>query len=725
MTVAHEAVHLEQFDRAAKGETPDLSPEEAEAKADRGEPGGASDAPILYEQGSPGEEGGPPLERVAEALARWTSISATTWSWFLPLLPASAVGALWTAAQLEGLYDDAVAAKDRFVTTTREILADLTESTQDQLREAGMPDWVVDTLLPLLVHITTAVVAAVPGVLLGLFLDIVAPWWGVFTEDLPKVYSGLKRAGSAVWNLDLAEGQAAATELEQSVLSAVGRFELALAVWLLIIGTLGGTAVGATAGGAGAGVATVGAGAAPGAAGGGAAGGGTAGGGVYAAMEALGVVLLVTQIASDLKAVVGSVLAWLYEDEETRSAGYLQDAILGGVRLGATVLMLLVAFAAIRVGQAVGKIARAVLDTKAAKDLMPNVSAQLAEWFGRGGAAQVAAKGSRQSAIQKTLSIDGRERKLTAALLPDGKRKLYLCTNPCPELLAQIRFAKQNASASDRAALEGLEKQVQALEASDLGDEAIEGLLAPIRQQLEGFNGSRLDWTSAGPVRAGQIDHAARIEAATALDGTKVDYGNPPPGYGFRGSANVPYRESGNVGRGYPKLTIRDKPPPPVYQVGAPTGPGEHLVGRTAASNPAHRLDQVPPVDEFPAWFNGLSEAEFGEVWADRYMRDVIETRLRSPGGYHEWFMVSRADKFQAWGVSPQEIWRFRTRTTELTWTVPDTGLPGSHGKVGSGQFHLELGLLIDKATTLAGLRAEIVKLAARWKVPNLPPIVP
>lgn len=56
---------------------------------------------------------------------------------------------------------------------------------------------------------------------------------------------------------------------------------------------------------------------------------------------------------------------------------------------------------------------------------------------------------------------------------------------------------------------------------------------------------------------------------------------------------------------------------------------------------------------------------------------------------------------------------------------MPDTGLPGSHGKVGSGQFHHELGLLIDKATTLAGLRAEIVKLAARWKVPNLPPIVP
>jgi len=34
--------------------------------------------------------------------------------------------------------------------------------------------------------------------------------------------------------------------------------------------------------------------------------------------------------------------------------------------------------------------------------------------------------------------------------------------------------------------------------------------------------------------------------------------------------------------------------------------------------------------------------------------------------------MVCKAPAFKKWGVSVQEIKRFRTKTAELKWTVPD-----------------------------------------------------
>jgi filamentous hemagglutinin len=69
------------------------------------------------------------------------------------------------------------------------------------------------------------------------------------------------------------------------------------------------------------------------------------------------------------------------------------------------------------------------------------------------------------------------------------------------------------------------------------------------------------------------------------------------------------------------------------------------------------------------------------------------------------------------------EIKRFRTRTTELTWIHPETGVPGGHGGDGSGLFHNELKAIIDNSSTLEEFNNAIIQLRDRWQIdPNLLP---
>lgn len=123
--------------------------------------------------------------------------------------------------------------------------------------------------------------------------------------------------------------------------------------------------------------------------------------------------------------------------------------------------------------------------------------------------------------------------------------------------------------------------------------------------------------------------------------------------------------------------------------------------------------------------FDNISPAEFAQIWSNPQAKAKIISVLRKPSGYHEWMMVSKADKFQKWGVKVDDIWSYRTRIKNLTWTVPNglanAGQKGWHGGKGSGAFHHELGQLIDNSKNLQEFRAGLIRLGQRWSIPNIP----
>nr|WP_312108601.1 hemagglutinin repeat-containing protein [Stenotrophomonas indicatrix] len=156
--------------------------------------------------------------------------------------------------------------------------------------------------------------------------------------------------------------------------------------------------------------------------------------------------------------------------------------------------------------------------------------------------------------------------------------------------------------------------------------------------------------------------------------------------------------------------------------------------GGAASEVPARSLDQllpdgkVPSVrnGEFNRWFDELSSKELEVLWENKRTRDAIEARIRQPGGLHEWCMVCRAPDFKGWGVSMDEIKRFRTKTKDLKWTNPADGKPGGHGGHGSGTFHNELGRIIDESKSLEEFNSGIIILRDRWKIdPALLPPLP
>jgi filamentous hemagglutinin len=128
----------------------------------------------------------------------------------------------------------------------------------------------------------------------------------------------------------------------------------------------------------------------------------------------------------------------------------------------------------------------------------------------------------------------------------------------------------------------------------------------------------------------------------------------------------------------------------------------------------------------FVAWFDDLSVEELDMLWSNPKIKGYIEDAIRAPGGYHEWCMVCRAPTFKQWGVSMAEIQRFRTKTKELKWIHPETGLKGGHGGDGSGKFHFELKNIIDNSKSLEEFNAQIIQLRDRWKIdPGLLPPLP
>ena len=138
---------------------------------------------------------------------------------------------------------------------------------------------------------------------------------------------------------------------------------------------------------------------------------------------------------------------------------------------------------------------------------------------------------------------------------------------------------------------------------------------------------------------------------------------------------------------------------------------------------------EVPSVRNgaFNEWFDNLSPRDLDQLWGDEQIRATIGRRIRQPGELHEWCMVCRTPTFKRWGVSMDELKRFRTGTEELVWTHPVTGVPGGHriGE-GSGDFHNELKAIIDNSQSLEQFNRGVTDLVQRWQIdPSLlPPLI-
>lgn len=81
--------------------------------------------------------------------------------------------------------------------------------------------------------------------------------------------------------------------------------------------------------------------------------------------------------------------------------------------------------------------------------------------------------------------------------------------------------------------------------------------------------------------------------------------------------------------------------------------------------------------------------------------------------------MVCKMPEIKRWGISVDEVKRFRTQIKELAWIHPDTGVPGMHGGDGSGVFHIELGNIIDSSTSVGESNEGVIALVERWSVPQ------
>ncbi|MGX7203555.1 T7SS effector LXG polymorphic toxin, partial [Enterococcus plantarum] len=106
---------------------------------------------------------------------------------------------------------------------------------------------------------------------------------------------------------------------------------------------------------------------------------------------------------------------------------------------------------------------------------------------------------------------------------------------------------------------------------------------------------------------------------------------------------------------------------------------------------------KIPSVrnNEFNKWFDNLTSEQLEKLWKNTELRKKIEDRIRRPGGYHEWHLVSRTPTFKKWGVSMDDIKELRTLTKDVEFVNPS----GWHGGRGSTKAHNEILKIIDNAT--------------------------
>jgi hypothetical protein len=148
---------------------------------------------------------------------------------------------------------------------------------------------------------------------------------------------------------------------------------------------------------------------------------------------------------------------------------------------------------------------------------------------------------------------------------------------------------------------------------------------------------------------------------------------------------------------------------------GAERTPAAGAADRIAAERSTRYTREVPSVADgkFAEWFDSLSSGEFEAVWRNPRLREVIKARLRSPGGFHEWLPVARADAYRRWGVTADQIASLRTPTREVRFIEP----PGAHGAMGSGTVHNEIIRMVDRSRTFE----EFARALREWAEERLP----
>lgn len=140
-------------------------------------------------------------------------------------------------------------------------------------------------------------------------------------------------------------------------------------------------------------------------------------------------------------------------------------------------------------------------------------------------------------------------------------------------------------------------------------------------------------------------------------------------------------------------------------------------IERRSVITPSNIKDIVVPSvrsGKFASWFNSLSKNEIDTLWTDKVLRSTIESRLRHPGGFHEWLPVSRTPKFKEWGIKAEQIWEWRSETKDLKFVNP----PGRHGGAGSAKAHNEIFALVDQAKSFEEFKSLLIEWATR-RLPN------
>jgi len=164
-------------------------------------------------------------------------------------------------------------------------------------------------------------------------------------------------------------------------------------------------------------------------------------------------------------------------------------------------------------------------------------------------------------------------------------------------------------------------------------------------------------------------------------------------------------------------------------------GDGFYRLGEDVGNRVVRAIDQIAPSGIIPLnsqtnnlfhkWFDNLLPEELDLVLANSALKETLESRIRYPGGLHEWCMVCEIKTFKSWDISMSEIHRFRTKTLDLTGINPITGEKFVHGGAGSTAFHKELRTTIESSTSLNDFNSRLVQLVNRWQIdPNLLPTI-
>lgn len=106
-------------------------------------------------------------------------------------------------------------------------------------------------------------------------------------------------------------------------------------------------------------------------------------------------------------------------------------------------------------------------------------------------------------------------------------------------------------------------------------------------------------------------------------------------------------------------------------------------------------------------WFADNTPEEVNDIWTKRTPKNNAERKkvlaqLRSPGGWHEWLMVSQANIFNQWGcvakIFDNDYRGDIDKKDEVYFTKFTDNKSNKHGKPGSGSAHNDIIKIIKRA---------------------------